>query len=169
MFQSRFNILYFKDLLFFLGSGINGRGNHVRQRSGLLDGSRHLSDLGRQSRRQFDDSFKLPDDIRHQCFGFFVFFLDIFEHFDARDEIGLAVFKVFYFEPAQPLDQKLGSIILGLCHFENQGTGAHLGQVLPAGCRFILGLFRYHQADDTIFGHGFIDQLDGFALQNHQR
>ena len=51
LFQSFFNVYHFEDFLLFFGIRIDGRGNHIRQRAGLLDGFGHLRNLGRQPRR----------------------------------------------------------------------------------------------------------------------
>ena len=70
--------------------------------------------------------------------------------FDAAQEIGFFTDKVLEFKSGQTLHKDLGFIVIGLGHFQYEGTGSNAEKVF-LGCRVFAGwVFRDQQSDDTV-------------------
>ena len=90
------------------------------------------------------------------------------QYLDSCAQIGPAVFPGFYFKPMQTLHQKLGSIVLGLGHFQNEGAGPDRRQIAAVRLVSLFGLLGHHQPDDPILCHGLINQAHRFTLHDDQ-
>ena len=84
-------------------------------------------------------------------------------------QVGLFLPKGLDLETAQSLNQKLGFVVRGFGHLEDQGAAAHSGQIVFRPGLGILLLLGNQQSDNPVLAHGLIHQLERILLHNDQR